>query len=186
MAIRPEICGFNLQKFLSIFGSKNEVLLKERLEQDKHDVLAYRISSKKDTLTKLIMTNEADLAAIEESDPDLIKSFIADQEDILTTDSSIWRYYHMEYFEQLVSKLSPEMRKLFEFFIYGRMFFQSDAWTTSELPYSYLTLDEVKIILVDMDQQWDIYDDAEGFGKELKTWLTSISEKNLDLFFDQG
>lgn len=186
MAIRPEICGFNLQKFLSIFGSKNEALLNERLEKDKHDVLAYRVPSKKDELTKLIMTSEADLAVIEESDPYLIKSFIADQEDILTTDSSIWRYYHMEYFEQLVSKLSPELRKLFEYFTYGRMFFLSYARTTSELPYAYLTLSEVRMILADMDKHWDIYNDTEGFGKELKTWLTSISEKNLDLFFDQG
>ena len=132
------------------------------------------------------MTNEADLAAIEESDPDLIKSFIADQEDILTTDSNIWRYYHTEYFEQLAPKLNPEVRRLIEFFLNGRMFFQKGAWTTSELPYAYLTLDEVRAILADMDQRWDIYADSEGFGKELKNWLISISEKNLDLFFDQG
>jgi hypothetical protein len=191
MSIRPEISGFKLQKFYAIFGSKNEELLKELLEEDQQGRTQRDIPSIKDDLNTIIMSDQQELclsalAQLEVEKPELFINLASYQDGVYTSDSNMWKSCY-EYFEGVSEKVSDDIKPLINYFIVGRMFFIPNRSTTSEFSYAYLLKDEVKIILDDMEQNWSIYDDGEGeFGRDFKEWLKTIHEKSLDLFFYQA
>jgi hypothetical protein len=193
MSIRPNFYGVDLEKFKSTFGSKNEQAADEMFRKYEEDLVivdgkkTYEVGREEDRklIVDAVMEGGDKGLALENEHPYLLFNLMALQDGVVYTDSNDWRGYHIEYFEALMGKVDGDERTLIEYFWFGRKIFE-EGMTETEFPYAYLTRMEMKTILRDMDRHWEKYNDTEGFGEELKGWMTEFVEKDKDLFFTQG
>jgi hypothetical protein len=102
------------------------------------------------------------IAQMEDGNPYDVLSALESQEGAVITEADYWKFYHVEYFEERQEKTEGEISRLFDYFLTGRRI-SDDGASTTEYPYAYWTNDEVKLVLDDMNKDWEKYEDVEKF-----------------------
>ena len=109
-------------------------------------------------------------------------------QEMLPTDSNIWKHGAFEELAETRGKELPKpARKILNVFLEGRPLFgktSASDWSY----YGYLTLEEVKLLRDGLQSfpPGRPDDDITAFIPELRSWLGTISDRELDLWFHFG
>jgi hypothetical protein len=189
MSIRQNIYGVNnVEDFKNIFGTKNDELTLMLLKNCE-ETLKLEEGSEEYEEGIMAVKNAVDFGGetLENSDFDhyyIIFDLLINQNGTIYTDSDYW-WNCNTYFSNLLEKVDGKPKELISFFMDGRKIF-SEGNTDSEFPYCYLTLDEMKFILNDMNNNPDKYKDPENFDKDFKMCMEEFVANGKDLFFMQS
>jgi hypothetical protein len=196
MSLRPEIYGFRIQKMLSLFGAKDEQLVKNlcreldqtwKLPGPADYTLAY------DTLRRAIFDESKELwPDLEmEREPHVCAAVTLAKHDQTWLDvgSGHWKMKAVfALVDEVIGELPVEIQPYLQVFGVGRLLFGPDL-TTSWSFYGYLYHDELSALheaLVEFQNQhpeWRGDQFAYGVFDDFVGWLRQIQEKELDLWF---
>ena len=192
MSLRPHITGIDLSKLEAIFGSKDEKMLKDLLAIYQKEIFDdYLGEMDHDKVSRVFIKDLVfgkTKPSKEEGRPiftDLLtKLFIHYGQDVVWTDSDMWKRYFMDYFTILESLLVGRGRELISYFLGGRpLFGKHIAPTTRGTYYCYLTRREVGELLTIIEKNKEVFYDEEGFGEHFHKGLKKIYAADKDLFY---
>ncbi|MFA6250121.1 MAG: hypothetical protein WC686_01300 [Candidatus Shapirobacteria bacterium] len=192
MSIRPNFTGIDLGKFKKSFGSKDKKIADELFENYEKSLVVvdgkrhYEVGQEEDRMMieEAVLGGPEKAVEMENNYPYLMSRLAETQPERVTTESDGWTSYFLEYLENLLEKLEGPGKKMIEYLWQGRKLF-SEGKTGTEYPYSYLTKEEIAILLKDMEEKWSTYNDFE-FAPDFKGWLEEFRDKGKDLFLTEG
>ena len=201
MSLRLTISGFKLKGMQTLFGKGDVEIIEGVYSIFQKFVFENALCSPEEKEELLNEGRPIIERAVKEGVPfsDLNSetdnhSFVADvfagyKQSIFETNSSDWKVRALWDFESdYRQRLHPIPQRLFSFLIDGRPIFGKDFKNTWSY-YSYLSLEEVRILREDLVRLQGMYTELEeyeyldGFIIELVGWLSDISDLNLDLWF---
>lgn len=197
MALRPEICGFELAKLRALFGCRDQTVqsaieasFDASVREEPEDFDAeYRTAFYK-ALNRAI-EDGAPFAGLEvEGEPHVHLALLlaAYQQEYLRTDSGTWKMHGFwDFWELCGDLLSPEGRRLFGYLLEGRPLFGrviESSWSH----YAYLERAEVAQLRAALAELWQAHPDLHDnpliadLVSDLSGWCETLVAQQRDLW----
>jgi hypothetical protein len=198
MSLRPEVRGFSLAKFRTLFGSRDQSVIDaieasfaESVEEEPEDFdQEYRGTFHK-ALHRAIEDGVPFPSLEVEGEPHVHLALLmaSYEQEYLPTDSSDWKMIGFwDFWELCGDLLSPEGRRLFSYLIEGRPLFGrqiESSWSY----YAYLERQEVDALRAAFRELWEANPDLHeneliaDLVADLTRWCEEISSRGMDLWF---
>jgi hypothetical protein len=189
MSLRPQVRGFDLGRFKSLFGSRDAAVIAE-VESRPRAKIARPPDEVQEETFRALLRRAVDEGVpfpelVEESHVhvQLAVALARVGQELYYTDSDFWKWpAFLDFWKDHAASLDPRGRSLFGCFLKGRPVFGKKI--ASDTYYGYLNRRDVNTLRDSLRQRLgELSGDASLFVTHMVRWLDAIDGRGQDLWF---